>query len=256
MKGALALFGFALIIVLCVQETYGETLEFDPLKRNLIVAEGEASLSVPINEFRISFTFDIEKGSFDEARIESKRISERIGQVLKELNIPRSEVVEGWNLIKESKISFGSKGRKLSNIITITVEDIPKGKLHEFLGKIIDNVLAIDRSIVLDDIEIDITDAIDRAKKQEALSKAVEALESNAMKIAQSLGRKISSPKRVFVSSRESLEKIGKSESYDYSYSFTQEYAKPVFRKGFKVKGQIVDHIYITANVIGIYEIE
>lgn len=145
----------------------------------MIVVEGEANLSVPVNEFSISFTFDVEKGSFDEARMQSKRISERIGQVLKELNIPKSVVVEGWNLIKESKISFGSKGRKLSNIITITVEDVPNGKLHEFLSKIIDNVLTIDHSIVLNDIEIDITDAVEMTKKQEALNKAVEALRTS-----------------------------------------------------------------------------
>lgn len=253
--------GLALILI--SQTIYVFAEEIDPLKHQLIVAEGEADLAVAVNQFKISFDFDVERATFDEARMYSKRVIERMGMVLKELNIPQTKIVEGWDLIKESKISFGTKGRRLSNSVTLTVDDVPAGKLHEYLSKTIDAVLAVDAAIVLDQIDVDITDSLERAKKQEVLGKAVSALETNASKIAQSLGRKILAPKRVFASSGESLQAADKPAAYSSSYSSSSYYSeagishkKPLFRKGFRVRGQVVDHIYLTANVVGVYEIE
>lgn len=251
----------SIVCVASATDCFAQSEEFDPFKRNLIVVEGEADLPVDVNEFDIKFSFDIERSTFDEARIGSKALVREIKRVIDNQGIPKNLVIESWDLIKQSKIALGTKGRRISTNVTINVKDVPEGKLHEYVGKIIDAVLWVDRNIVLDNVSVNMTNETEKAKKQEALEKAVKVLEENAQKVAQSLNRKIKVQKRIIASSRQSLEKTGIDESdRSYSsYSSSSSYAglsESVFKKAFRVRGDVVDHIYITAHVVGVYEIE
>lgn len=74
----------------------------------------------------------------------------------------------------------------------------------------------------------------------------------------QELGRNLSAPKRVFVTS-ESVGVLDESLAYGEKLFAEQGYlAKDLvsIRKSFKVRAEIADHVKITGQVTGIYQIE
>ena len=91
-------------------------------------------------------------------------------------------------------------------------------------------------------------------KKEEAIEKAIKALQSNAKRTASGLGVKIKDPKRIFVTSKQAAD-IGIAEGRDYSSKFVMK-AETFVRKSFSVDSEVVDHIEISSVVSGIYQIE
>ncbi|MFH2138777.1 MAG: SIMPL domain-containing protein [Candidatus Omnitrophota bacterium] len=230
-----------------------ESILADPLKRNLIFVEGTSEIIIPVNNFEIKFGFDIQKGSFNEASQESNRIFDAIEKEIKTLGLSDVEVIKGWDLLRQAKISFGSKGKTISTKVTIRVKNCPQGKLHTMIAQVIDKALAIDSAIVLENINVFIDDKTEQEKKQEVTENALKKLNSNATRIANSLEKKITSPKRVYITSGESLaDKLEEKEAL-YDYSSMQKCI--TIRKSFKVDAEIVDYMKISATVTGIFEI-
>lgn len=224
----------------------------DPLKRNLIFVEGKSSIVVPVDGFKVRFGFDVEKSAFSEASERSNQIVAEIEKNVKGLGLSNIEIIKGWDLLKQAKISFGSKGKEISNKLTVTVKNYPKGQLHEMMAKTIDAGLVVDGSIVVEDIGVFISEKVENTEKEKVVEEALKALESNAMRTANALGRKVLARKRIYVTS----EKIA-DESIAFEKGFYRNsYAKVAIRKSFKVNAEVVDHIRISATVTGIYEID
>lgn len=247
-------FGFSTGAVLA-EETH-----YDPMARNLIFVEGKAETTIPVNGFSLTFGFDIEKGSFADASSYSNGIVDRISAGVKALNLTSIEIIKGWDIVKRAKISIGAKGKKISNVLTVRVLDYPQGKLHELIAAIIDKSLAVDPAIALENIKVFVSEDIENKKKEELVDEALKALKSNASRAAEAVGRKLSAPKRIYISSEQDVYKS--EESYDRLYpSYEMPASPPIKRaisiqKSFNVSAEIVDHMKMSATVFGVYEIE
>ncbi|MDD5217573.1 MAG: SIMPL domain-containing protein [Candidatus Omnitrophica bacterium] len=262
MKKSMVALILAVGVVSQAGSVFAEEAHVDPLKRNLIFVEGMAEITVPINAFSLVFGFDIDKISFNDARSDSERIIEKISSNIRAMDIPNVEIIRGWDLVKQAKVSFMSKGRKISNRVTVKVVDFPAGKMHELIARMIDDSLAVDNAVFLEDVDIYVTEEIQNQKKQEVLTEALKTLKANAERSAEALGSKVAGPKRVFISSAEhvgSVMPVSEDRLYDYELASEQKGHKRSslvsINKGFKVRAQIVDNIKISAQVTGIYEI-
>lgn len=99
----------AMILFVGVGPILAEEAHFDPLERNLIFIEGDATITVPVNGFRLTFGFDVDKGSFAEANRESTRIIDQISANVKGLGLSNVEIIKGWDVLRQARISFGQK---------------------------------------------------------------------------------------------------------------------------------------------------
>lgn len=251
---------FLLLFLFASHSVCAQEVHYDPLARNLIFVEGEAELTVPINAVDLEFGFDIDKSSFVEAEQESARIIEQITMNAASLKLGHVELLKGWDLVKQAKISLSTKGRKISNRLTLRITDFPEEKLHELIAAVIEKTLSVSGSIQLENVRVFVSEEIENQKKEEVVTEALKTLQSNALRAAQTLNRTLSAPKRVFVTSEAAVAAKEEDRFYDYSSGlqegFLSRSKSPVsYQKSFKVQAQIVDHLKISAKVSGIYEL-
>jgi len=251
----------AIVFFAGLNTVWAEEAHYDPMQRDLIFIEGEATINVPANGFRLTFGFDVDKGSFVEANRESTRIIDAISGNVKSLGLSNVEIVKGWDVLRQAKISFGQKGRKLFNKLTIEVTNYPEGKLHELISKIVDMSLSVSDLVSLEDASVFVTDDVESKKKEEVLGLALKALQSNAIRAAEALNKKISAPKRIFVTNEQQVGEFKHryAETYDKAYekSMKMELNQIVnIQKSFRVNAQIVDQVKLSAKVAGIYQVE
>ncbi|MEI8176174.1 MAG: hypothetical protein WCG78_04845, partial [Candidatus Omnitrophota bacterium] len=167
--------------------------------------------------------------------------------------------VKGWDVMRQAKISFGSKGRKLFNRVTVEAVNFPEGKLHELIATIVDMSLSVSDLVSLENASVFVTDDVESKKKEEVLALALKALGSNATKSAEALNRKIIAAKRVFVTNEH---RVGATmDMMDAGIacekSMRQELSSVInVQKSFRVDAQIVDQIKLTAKVAGVYQVE
>jgi len=245
-----------MFIIISGREALPAQNEVDPLERDLIFVEGRAEIDVPVDGFSLTFTFNIDKGSFGDASSESNRIADAVAYNIRSLGLANTQVIKGWDIVKQSMISVGAKGRKISNRIVIKVFDYPQGKLHETIARAIDKGLAVDSAIALEDIKIIVSDNLENKKKEEALSQALKALQSNAVRAAEAVGKNIVTAKRIFITNDQNAYQA-ESMSYDaMSYKGAPLVRSAVsVQKSFRVESEITDQVKITATVSGVYQI-
>lgn len=249
----LTVLSFTVSVTILAEETH-----FDPFARNFIFVEGESEITVAVNGFRLTFGFDIDKASFSEASHESARIINAINAEVKNLGLSNVEIIKGWDILRQAKISIGAKGRKISNKVTIQVINYPQGKLHELIAKIIDTSLAVDPAVALENIDVFISEEVENKKKEEVVTGALKALQSNAVRAAEAVGKKLSAPKRIFITNQEIYDL---SEAYEKDRYYKEERKMALsslvsIQKSFKVEAQIVDNMKLKAKVAGIYEVD
>lgn len=262
MKKAIpAILFVALMLVSFV--VFAQEPNHDPMARNLIFVEGVSELTVPVNGFSLTLDFDLEKASFNEAHQRAQGIIAAIQSMTSKLGLKEVEIIKGWDLVRQYKISFGSKGKKISNRLIIKVKNFPEGKLHDMLASMIDQSLAVDEAISLVDVNVFLTDELENMKKEEVVQEALKNLHSNAGKAAQAVQRTMSMPKRVFVTSEASVQEQEDSSRANYGYG-SEVLAEQAFasrkiisvQKSFKVQSQVTDQIKMIAKVAGIYQID
>jgi hypothetical protein len=209
--------------------------------------------------------FDVDRASFGDAGAVSDEIAFRMEREIKSLGLQNVEVIKGWDIVKQKMIAFGEKGRKVSNKLVVRVYDCPLEKLHRVIADAMDKCLAVDKSVIIEEISVILKDEVENEKKQEASIRAVAAMDKNASRVAETLGKKISAPKRIFFSndkqalqSRNDFMGYGEDCRSKQNYAVEAELSRSVvsIQKSFKVKSEIVDHIKIKSRVSGIYEIE
>lgn len=238
---------------------FAQKCDYDPMERNLIFVEGEAEIAVPVDGFSLTFGFDIEKATFSDASRESNKIADKISANLKEMGLSKIEIIKGWDIVRQGKIAIGAKGRRLSNRLVVRVNEYPAGKLHDLIAEIIDRASAADSSIVLERVSVFVSDEKENKNKEEVLTKALKALQSNAKSAAEALSRILSYPKRIYLSSGEEIYKSEEPRSWDYTDRRQEYFARKSFvsiQKSFKVQSEVVDGIKLTAKVCGIYQLE
>ncbi len=255
MKKTIAISGIILGLFFSITVHAQELQTFDPLARNLIYVEGEAKITVPVDSFSISFDFDVERPSFEEARKESEAIAAKVEESLKGLSFKKIEVIKGWDLIKQNRISLTSKAKLLSNVLRIHISGFPEGKLHESVALAVDHSIAVSGALGLRSVEVDLSDELEQTKKGEVISKALQTLDVNAKSIASGLGKKVVSVKRAFISNEQNMPQT--TEAYD-GYAFKQaRFSSPiVIQKSFKVAAQVPEAMEIHSQVSGTYEID
>lgn len=233
-----------------------ETSGFDPLKYNLLSAQGDAEVSVPVNTFNIYFGFEANKASFDEGRSSSDEIIKNITSKVNALKAGEVQIIRGWDLVRQERISFGAKGRKISNRLIIKVKNFQQGKMHELIAKIIDQSLAVSGDVVLENLEVSISEDVETTAKQQALKNALTALQANADRSAETLGKRRGDPKNI--SLWEDAPMGGPRMEY-MSMAMGEQDAglrKMVnIQKSFNVQAEIVDHVKIKVRVYGLYEL-
>ncbi len=227
---------------------------YDPLKRNLLYVSGEAKFTVPINQFALTFGFDQEKGSFAETQAASQRIIDGISSRVKSLGLSEVEVVKGWDVVKQARISLGSKGRKISTRLVVKVRNFPAGKMHELISQVIDNSLTVDGSVALEDVQVSLSEELEARKNEEAVQEALKKLQQNAKNAAASLGRNLAAPKSITISS--GGEPVPMKQRQVYGDAMMMERSFVSVQKSFNVESEIVDHVRISARVDGTYELE
>lgn len=246
------------LILSLIGPAFAQKCDYDPMERNLIFAEGEVEIAVPVDGFSLTFGFDIEKATFGDASRESNKIADKVSANIKEMGLSKIEIIKGWDIVRQGKIAIGAKGRRVSNRLVVRVNEYPAGKLHDLIAEIIDRAVAADSSIVLEGVSVFVSDEKENKNKEEVLTKALKALQSNAKSAAAALGRNLSHPKRIYLSSGEEIYKSEEPRTRNF-YASDAFYAKKSFvsiQKSFKVQSEIVDSIKLTAKVYGIYQLE
>ncbi|MDD5194636.1 MAG: SIMPL domain-containing protein [Candidatus Omnitrophica bacterium] len=259
MRKAISFLVFSVVFFTVWEKTWAQDVHFDPLARNIIFVEGEAEITVPVNGFKLTFNFDIDKPSFGEASQESTRIINAISAQIKGLGLANVEIIKGWDILRQARISIGAKGRKISNTVTIQSINYPEGKLHGLIANIIDRSLAVDPAVALESISVFVSEDVENKKNEEAVTGALKALQSNAVRTAEALGRKLSAPKRIFVTNRQIYDSSNDYAREESQYDYKKSRALSSFvsiKKSFRVETQVVDNIRIKATVTGMYEIE
>jgi len=218
----------------------------DPMSRNLIFVEGSASLTGPVDEFEIQFGFDLEKATFQKGE-------RGFGT---ELGLTDVEVIRGWSILKQAKISFKSNERQISNRVIIKVHSFPAGKLQRLVADIIDGSLGVDNAVILEHIRVSLSGTVERIKKKEVVESALKNLKTNAEGAAATLGASIITPKRVYIS-QQAVAVTGKQAESHYGLDAgSWEGASISYNKGFQVNTDISDRITLTATVAGTFQIE
>lgn len=233
-------------------------VEYDPLKRNLLFVEGDAEKEFPVNIFRLRFGFDIQKGNFSDADSSSRQIIDRITASVQKLGLTNVNIIKGWDVVKQGKISIGASGSKLSNQLIVEVRDFPADKMQESITRIIDSSLAVGKEVFLEGVEVNITKEVEDVYKEEVLMQALKSLKANAEKAAETQGKRIMAAKRIFVlNSQEAVNAATQDMCYETPRTASvmrQSYIS--VQKGFTVRSNITDHLKISSRVSGIYEIE
>jgi uncharacterized protein YggE len=235
------------------------TPDYDPMKRNLIFVSGHAELAVPVNRFSMAFGFDIEKGSFRDSQEASAKIIEGIASKAKGLGLSEVEIVKGWDLVRQSKISLGSKGRKISNRVIIKVSNFPLGRMHELIAQLIDGSLSVDGAVELQEVQVSLSDELENKKKEEAVLTALKNLQNNAKGAADALGRTLAAPKQVFISEDPKTMPVAADYAASGGYGGGEMMMSQRLlsvQKSFNVQSEIADHVKISVNVSGVYELE
>ncbi len=123
------------------------------------------------------------------------------------------------------------------------------------IATIIDKGLAVSPLVALNDVQVFVSSDLELKKKAEVSAQALKVLESNAIRTATTLGRKIVAPKRIFVNEEDIFGKnMVKDEPQYLDYSATKRFIS--IQQSFRVEAQIVDKMSMLVKVYGIYQIE
>ncbi len=162
--------------------------------------------------------------------------------------------------MRQEKISFGAKGRKISNSLSVRVVGFPEGKLFDWITKIIDNSLAVDTALSLDDVEVFLSPAIEEKKRAEVTIQAVKNLQANATAAIEAMNKTMTSAKQVFITGSDNQpDPVYRHDYRMKSTMLSKEAAGSLsqsvnIQKSFKVRAQIAYQIRLNAVVSGVYE--
>lgn len=249
---------FLFAVLIAAAPVHAEDIQhgYDPMKRNLIYVSGKSELTVPANQFSLTFGFDVEKGSFRDTQEASAKIIEGIASKAKGLGLQDVEIVKGWDLVRQARIALGAKGRKISNRVIVKVKNFPQSKMHDLIAAMIDGGISVDGAVELQEVQIGLTDELEDKKRAESVLEALKNLEANAKSAAGALGRNIVAPKQVSVSEDPRTLSVGAEYGGGYARADMMMSQKLIsVQKSFNVQSEISDHVKLAVTVGGVYEL-
>jgi len=242
-----------ILSLLCLSTlTYAQSKEsYDPLRRNLIFVEGDASATVPVSGFSIEIDFDESRKTFSLASETSYARISNIEASLKAAGIESISILKGWDLIKQNTLSLESKAKIISNKTVISIGSYPKDKLHNTLARAIDIILKESKKITIKNVSVYLSPKEEKAVKQKLTLEAIANMKTNASAIAKSLGKKNVLPKRVYYHTRFGIP----DRSFEAQPYMQLSSAKVSYNKRFRFKSEIVDQIKLSTSVSGVFQI-
>lgn len=230
--------------------------EVHPKDRKLIFVEGKSSLTEFMNAVKLSFKFTTEKDSFEEAAKTGENIVKKMQEVAGKIG--QARVIYGWDLLKQSRISWGEKGRKITQTVQVEVENIPQGKLFTVLPHLIDTILPISSSLELESITTYITAALEQDIRTRLYSQAVALAQKQAKTIADSSDGKLVGPYRIFANnnlSHATRDVYASQDFFDGNVEGIRTAAIQLHRS-FKLETEIQDSAEYSTTILGAFEIK
>lgn len=222
----------------------------------LIYAQGEASRSIPVDGVRLLFRFPIERGSFEEAGHSGQSVVETIRKQLASLEGAKISIVHGWDLLKQALISWGTKGKRIDHNFAVELEEIASGKLHELVAQVIDRSLQTNDKLELERIEVYLTDSTEQKAQAALYQEAAQVALANAQGIAGATGAQLVGPRYLFATSGVESQTAPRDSDYLSEAIEKKMYRSIEVRKSFKVRGDVSDHLDLSVNVVGVFEIQ
>ena len=220
----------------------------------LIYVQGSASRSVPVDGVRLLFTFSVEKGTFAEARSAGQEIIEAIRKSLADLKGPTVSFIQGWDLLKQAKISLNTKGRRVDHNVVVELEAVPAGRLHELVAQVIDRSLAVGGKLELRRIDVYLTKAKEQEMRAALFQEATQHTVQEAQGIAKAAGVQPVGPRYLFATSE--VASHTDLQEQVYGTAGQQFLSSIVVRKSFKVEADVPDQLELSVSVVGAFEIQ
>jgi uncharacterized protein YggE len=223
----------------------------------LITTQGAAKRAVPVDKVRILLSFVTERGTFGEAGKEGIELVEALQKRLANVEGPTLVSVYGWDLLKQAKISLTTKGRRIDHNLAIELEGIPPGRLHDLVGRVIDQALEVGGRAQLEvqSIEVDLSDAVEQQVRAELMAKASELALAQAKGMAEAAGAQIAGPRYLFANPEyQPMMDMGA----EGGFAMMAQRAMPgvAVRKSFRVQAEVPDTLELSVSVVGVFELQ
>ncbi|MCD4780293.1 MAG: SIMPL domain-containing protein [Candidatus Omnitrophica bacterium] len=251
--------GFIVVSVFVVSvSSWAQQVPANQSEKDIVIVSGHASKMVNVDAFRLDFVFDVDRGSFGAAVAASEDIVSKIEGKLKEIQGDSYRVIKGWDLLKQKKISVNSKSRKISNKISIDVDQVKLGELLSQIGRIVDAVIQVNSKISLESMKVYVSDYKRQRIQKELVAQAVGDMQALAAITATKSDRKIKQLIRVvYLPGNLELEQH---DGYPFREPFRAStinvWASFSERKSFNVEAEVSDQIEMSTRIMGYYEMD
>ena len=206
----------------------------------LIAVPGSATKLVATDELSIAFDLTTESSSFSGAKKEADALVERISKELQPDYAGRASVSSEVAVLRQKRISWSSKAKKLSHRVTVTIQGF-QGDLPDKAIKILDQLLAVDPRLELTDLEGRLSDEEAASVRSELLTAALQDAQQKAAILATEAGKRVSSPRLI-------------NAAPGYSPSDSQLVERVVvYARSFNVSADLVGEIEMSVEIVAEY---
>jgi uncharacterized protein YggE len=214
----------------------------------IITVSGHAAQTVLTDELRITLEMSTESATFAGAKGEADAVANRIRSELATVHSGFIHVSTHIQVLKQKKISWSSKAKKLTHSFDVTLRDIDQN-LPELAASIVDTVLKLDSRLAVSDLVGVISDIKQAEVRSNLLATAVQDARSSATVLAAEADLEVLRPKAIHVTP--GYVPYGHN-VYD---SFAPGIAEAVsINRGFTVYGALVDEQQVSVNLVVEFE--
>ena len=248
----------ALVMAVAAPSSSGFAQEETHAKKQpkLVFAQGEAKQTVAVDGVRLFFKFPTEKGSFVEAGKDGQAVIDAIRGRLTNLGGAVLSTTHGWDLLKQAKISFSTKGRRIDHDLVVELTQVPSGQLHALVAKVIDESLQASDKLELERIEVFLTDVKEAEVRLALLAEASKDAKARAEQAVSATGVELSGPYYLWTTSETGSPMEQDSGSGFYKSKRMALAAEFVsVQKSFKVSADVPDQLELKVSISGAFEI-
>ena len=174
----------------------------------VIAVPGSATKVVTTDELSISFDVSTESASFSGAKSEADTLVASVKDELEHDYPGRVHVSSQINVLKQKKISWSSKAKKLDHRVTVTIGGFQKD-LPDQAVRVLDKLLALDPRLELTDMEGRLSEDKTAQVRAELLTAALQDAYRRASALAEEAGQRISAPRVINAAPGYSVSRYG-----------------------------------------------
>lgn len=176
---------------------------------SIIAVPGSATTLVSTDELVITFSLVTEASSFSDAKTAADNLVERIKSELDDF-ADRAHVDSQVLVLRQKKISWSSKAKRLSHRVTVTIGGFEQS-LPSQAVVVLDRLLALDGRLELTDMEGRLSDEKTARMAGEVLAAALRDATLRAGVLARETERRVSAPRVINAARRYSVSNLGAS---------------------------------------------